>query len=60
MSSAALWAGALLLVAVPFAELVVGLDVMTTVTLIAPEWALLLALVLAAIYLYRRARRKYD
>ncbi|MBY8855002.1 hypothetical protein K7711_00765 [Nocardia sp. CA2R105] len=60
MSSAALWGGALLLVAVPFTELVVGLDVMTTVALIAPEWALLLAFVLAAIHLYRRTRRKYD
>jgi hypothetical protein len=49
MSAASLWVGALLLVALPVAEATVGLDVITTVALIAPEWAVLIAIVLTGL-----------
>jgi hypothetical protein len=58
MSAAALWAGAVLLVAIPITEAAVGLDVITTVALIAPEWAAVIAIVMVGIYLYRRTRHR--
>ncbi|MFI1913802.1 hypothetical protein [Nocardia sp. NPDC020380] len=58
ISSAVLWAGALLLVSIPIAEITVGLDVLTTVALIAPEWAVLIVIVTAGAYMYRRRRHR--
>ncbi|MFJ9367817.1 hypothetical protein ACIRRA_25830 [Nocardia sp. NPDC101769] len=58
ISVGSLWAGALLLVAIPIAEIAVGLDVITTVALIAPGWAVLLVIVMAGVYMYRRRRHR--
>ncbi|MFJ4654772.1 hypothetical protein ACIP5Y_26160 [Nocardia sp. NPDC088792] len=58
ISSVILWAGALLLVAIPIAEIAVGLDVITTVALVAPEWAVLIVIVMAGVYMYRRRRHR--
>ncbi|MEG8184570.1 hypothetical protein [Nocardia terpenica] len=58
ISAASLWAGALLMVAIPIAEIAVGLDVITTVAIIAPEWAVLIAIAMAGVYLYRRRRNR--
>ncbi|MEV5646911.1 hypothetical protein AB0L57_01560 [Nocardia sp. NPDC052254] len=60
MSIFALWAGALLLVAVPIGDIAIGVDVMTTVALVAPEWALLAAAVVTAVHVVRWWRRTQN
>ncbi|KZM73373.1 hypothetical protein [Nocardia terpenica] len=58
MSVATLRIGALLLIAVPIAELAVGVDLITTLGLIAPELAVVVAIALIGFFAYRRASRK--
>lgn len=58
MSTAMLRAGAVLLIAVPIAEIAVGVDLFTMIALIAPEAALVVAIGLGAVYFFRRARRE--
>ncbi|MFB8005149.1 hypothetical protein [Nocardia sp. NPDC056000] len=58
ISSISLWAGALLLVALPIAEIAIGLDVITMAALIAPGWGVLMVIVSAVVYMYRRRRRR--
>ncbi|WP_225730005.1 MULTISPECIES: hypothetical protein [unclassified Nocardia] len=58
ISAVSRWAGALLLVAIPVAEIAVGLDVITAVALIAPVWAVLISIAMVAVYLYRRRRHR--
>lgn len=58
ISSTSLRAGALLLVALPIAEIAVGLDVITMAALIAPGCGVLVAIVSAMIYMHRRQRRR--
>lgn len=58
MSVAVLRIGALLLIAVPIAELAVGVDLITTLGLIAPELAVVVAIALIGFFAYRRASRK--
>ncbi|QIS19507.1 hypothetical protein [Nocardia terpenica] len=58
MSVATLRIGALLLIAVPIAELAVGVDLITTLGLIAPELAVVVAIVVIGVFAYRRASRK--
>ncbi|MGW4125270.1 hypothetical protein [Nocardia sp. NPDC004711] len=47
-----------MLVAIPIAEIAVGLDAITTVALIAPEWAVLIVIAMAGVYMYRRRRHR--
>lgn len=58
ISSVSLWVGALLLVTLPIAEIAVGLDVITVAAFIAPGWGVLIAIVSAVVYLYRRHRHR--
>jgi hypothetical protein len=57
-STAAVRIGAIVLVAgFPLIEIAVGLDLVSTVAVIAPGLAIFVAVVLAAVYFYRRFRR---
>ncbi|QIS12162.1 hypothetical protein [Nocardia arthritidis] len=58
VSAGSRWAGALLLMAIPVAEIAIGLDVITAVALIAPVWAVLIAIAMTGVYLYRRRRHR--
>ncbi|WP_153410620.1 hypothetical protein [Nocardia macrotermitis] len=58
MSTVMLRAGALLLVAIPVTEILIGVDVLTTIALLAPEAAAVIAIVLIGVYFLRQARRK--
>ncbi|WP_327141060.1 hypothetical protein [Nocardia sp. NBC_01327] len=58
ISSVSLWAGALLLVVIPIAEIAVGLDVISMAALIAPGWGVLIVIVMAGSYTYRRRRSR--
>lgn len=57
-------AGALMLVALPVAELAIGLDLMigldliTTLAVLAPTWGVLAAIIVAGVLLWRRLRRR--